>query len=237
MRIKRLKILLIDEVKLLREMEKTFLKREKFQILLAENGSEVLQKTKKEKPDLIVLDVKMPHIDGLTCGRRIKANPDTCNVPILLIASEQEKKLCRQTDFDDFIEKPVTRENLIKCISKFLIFENRQSERVPLTRKIYCLKKDQSEFELYSKNISKNGIFLKNKDPLSKGSLVEMKFSLKSKKSDAICATGEVVRIIEDQKDSHLIPGMGMHFKKIKQSDQCIIDDYIEKTLQSGFIA
>lgn len=232
-----MKILLIDEIALLKEMESSFLKRIKFQILLAENGSVAIQKAITEKPDLIILDTTMPQIDGLTCGQRIRDQLEAKKIPILLIASEQEMLPCRQAGFHDFIEKPVTQENIIKAISKFLTVKNRRSHRIPLSRKVKCLKKGQSSLELYSKNVSRDGIFLKSKDPLPKESIIEMNFALKSRGCGLIHAIGKVVRTVDDQKDSHLIAGMGVHFKRINERDQRDIGNYIERTLQHGSIS
>ncbi len=226
-----MKILLIDEMTLFREMDQSFLKRRGLQILLAQNGSEVVQKAIEEKPDLIILDAQMPQRDGLTCCKEIKAHPESENIPVLLMVSEKEAQQCQQAGFHDVIEKPITHDGIVESISKFLSVKRRRSHRFPFVRKVQCSRKEEALVDVYSKNISRDGIFLKSKNPFFKGSLLDMRFNLGRKECSEICVTGEVVRSVEYEKDSHLIAGMGVHFQNMQNKDQQSIANFIEKNL------
>jgi CheY-like chemotaxis protein len=226
-----LKILLIDEMVLLREMEQSFFKRKGLQILLAQNGAEVIQKAIEEKPDLIILDMKMSQADGVTCCQKIRTHRETENIPILLMASEKEAREFQQIGIHGFIEKPITQNSIMENLSRFLSVKRRRSHRLPFVRKVHCSQEEESAVDLFSKNICRNGIFLKSKSFFPKGSVVNMCFNLLRREGSEIKASGEIVRSVEYEKDSHLIAGMGVHFQNIQKKDQQLIADYIEKNL------
>ena len=69
------KILLVDDVKLLLEVQKKYLSASLIQILTACDGHEALEVAGKERPDLIIMDNYMPRMDGITCCRLIKQKP------------------------------------------------------------------------------------------------------------------------------------------------------------------
>lgn len=226
-----MKILLIDELALLKEMEQSLFKRSGIQITLAENGAAMIQKAIKEKPDLIILDTQASQIDGLLCCQKIRAHPEAGKVPILLIASEGEVKQLQHAGFNDLIKRPIVQDSLMESITRCLHVKKRVSERVPFIRKVKCCQKNELPFNLTSKNISRNGMFLKSKIPLSLGNHIQLQFGLSRKSVSELNIVGKVVRKVEDKKDSHLIAGMGVHFQKMQHKDINTIAAYIEKKI------
>src|SRR6185369_12372842 len=81
-KMKRKKVLLVDDVHLIIELEKAFLKGLPVDLLIARNGVEALELVNKEHPDLIYMDLNMPVMDGLTCCRALKSNPETMAIPV-----------------------------------------------------------------------------------------------------------------------------------------------------------
>ena len=81
------KILLVDDVRLFLELEKTFLRRVVCEILTASSGEEALEVLRLERPALIVLDDQMPGIGGLETCRRIKSDPDLRSTIVLMASS------------------------------------------------------------------------------------------------------------------------------------------------------
>lgn len=228
-----MKILIIDEWSLLKEMEQSFFKRSGIQITLAEDGAAMIQKALTEKPDLIILDTQASQIDGLLCCQKIKAHPEGGNVPILLIASEGEIDHFLHAGFHDLVQRPVTQKGLMENITKYLHVKKRISERIPFTRKVKCCRENDLPFEFTSKNISRNGMFLKSKRPLSKGDRLQLSFRMSKKISSGMNIDGKVVRIVKDEKDSHLIAGMGIHFQKMLDKEKGMIAAYIDKKLHA----
>lgn len=226
-----MKILLIDEIALLREMDQSFFKRKGLQILLAQNGSEVVRKAVEEKPDVIIVDREMSQVNGITCCKKIRAHAELENTPILLMASEREAQHFQQMGFHGFIEKPIKKEAIMESISRFLSVKQRRSQRLHFVRKVRCSHAVESDVDLFSKDICKNGIFLKTSNPFPLGSTVNMHFHLIREGYGEINTTGKTVRSVEYEKDSHLIAGMGVHFQNMRRRDQQLIAEYIDKNL------
>ncbi len=110
------KILIVDDVMSNILLLKVLLTNEKFQIVTAGNGTEALEQVEKEKPNLILLDVMMPDINGFDVAQKLKANPDTADIPIIfLTALNSTTDIVKgfQVGGNDFISKPFNKEELI----------------------------------------------------------------------------------------------------------------------------
>ncbi len=82
---------------------------EEYRICLAENGKEGLELLKKESPDLIITDIMMPEIDGITLTRQIKSNKHTMHIPLVILSaknSHEEKTIGIESGADVYIAKP-----------------------------------------------------------------------------------------------------------------------------------
>jgi len=91
------------------------LKRLGFAVVSADNGMGGVEKAITEKPDLILMDIMMPGMDGREATRRIRFNPETKDIPILAITSlfrESELRGCIEAGCNDYIMKPFTFEKL-----------------------------------------------------------------------------------------------------------------------------
>jgi len=115
------KILIVDDDAAIRDILGLMLTEEKFIVEKAKNGKEALKKIDKNKPDLIILDYIMPVMNGLETCRRLKNNPVTRDIPVLLCTAtpikEAEKKRIK---IDDYIGKPFKLEKIRKKIYKIL---------------------------------------------------------------------------------------------------------------------
>jgi len=110
------KILIVDDVVSNVLLLKILLTNEKFQICTASNGRECVEKTKSERPDLILLDVMMPDLNGFDTAVILKNDPETANVPIIfLTALNTPSDLVQgfKVGASDFLTKPFNKEELI----------------------------------------------------------------------------------------------------------------------------
>ena len=108
------KLLLVDDVALFLQLEKTFLTRSTFKIDTATNGEEALKRARLGKPDLIVLDLHMPDMDGDVVCRLLKGDPDTSAIPIIMLSSgqkEEDRKRCLDAGCQAYLTKPVKKRN------------------------------------------------------------------------------------------------------------------------------
>ena len=103
------KILAIDDEALILDLVKIALETEGYDVITAERGSVGLEKAFSEKVDLILLDFMMPDISGFEACRRLKTNPATSNIPIVVLTgrvSEDDIRKIMDTGAVDYITKP-----------------------------------------------------------------------------------------------------------------------------------
>ncbi|MBI3314038.1 MAG: response regulator [Candidatus Omnitrophica bacterium] len=115
------KILLVDDDLDFVQILEFDLKKHGYEILTAANGEDGLEKLKIHKPALIILDIKMPKMDGYTFVRRIKKDPETKHIPVIVLTSyEPMKDMFQLEGVQDYVVKSVNMESLITSIEKNL---------------------------------------------------------------------------------------------------------------------
>ncbi len=117
------RILIVDDTSLNVKLLAAKLAHEYYVVSTAENGEEALQKAALEKPDLILLDVMMPVMDGFETCRRLKADPATAHIPVIIITAltdiaDRVKGL--EEGADDFLAKPINDLALMARIKSLL---------------------------------------------------------------------------------------------------------------------
>ncbi len=117
------KILIVDDEPDILEFIKYLLDREDYQVETAANGIEAIQKAKSFKPELILMDVMMPVMDGIEACRQIKLQPDTKNIFIIFLTarSEEYSEIAGfEAGADDYINKPIKPRVLLSRIKAML---------------------------------------------------------------------------------------------------------------------
>lgn len=117
------KILLVEDDELNRDMLSRRLMRRDYEVVIAEDGEQGLAMASGEKPDLILMDLSLPVMDGWESTRRLKADPRTKSIPVIALTAhampgDREKSL--QAGCDDFETKPVEFQRLLDKIEMFL---------------------------------------------------------------------------------------------------------------------
>ena len=119
----RSKILVVDDIPLNRKLEKTYLESAGYQVTLANDGVEALQRVDEDNPDLILLDVMMPKMNGFQVCRRLKHTEDTRFIPIIMVTALNEiedKVKGIEAGADDFISKPFNKLELLARVKSLL---------------------------------------------------------------------------------------------------------------------
>ena len=117
------KILVVDDEIDVVGVVEMLLELEAYKVLKAYDGKEALEAVEKEIPDLVILDIMMPEIDGVEVCRRFRANEKLNNVPIVMFSakiSAYDKKESFEAGADGFISKPFNARGFISGIKTYL---------------------------------------------------------------------------------------------------------------------
>src|SRR3954454_11257322 len=119
----RKKVLLVDDSNTVLMMEKMILSKGSFEIVLARDGVEAVAKAKSENPDIILLDVMMPKLDGLSACAAIRAEPTTAHIPIIMVTTRGEESSIEpafRNGCTDYVTKPINGLELLTKLQNIL---------------------------------------------------------------------------------------------------------------------
>ena len=115
------KILIVDDAEFLRMRISKMLIGDGYEVVEAENGAQAVEKFQKEKPDVVLMDITMPEMDGLTALKKIRGLDSKAKV-IMLTALGQESVVLEaiKSGARDFVVKPFERERVLNAINKLI---------------------------------------------------------------------------------------------------------------------
>lgn len=130
----RKRILVIDDNRALASATERILQKQDFEIITALNGADGYDKAKKVMPDVIILDVITPGIDGYEVGRQLRGDHETSDIPLIFLGAEentnskrsasgvglQEINIAFECDANDFLQKPVTADDLVRSVKNVI---------------------------------------------------------------------------------------------------------------------
>jgi PAS domain S-box-containing protein len=115
-----------------------YLQLQGYRVIVARNGEEAIERVKEERPDVILMDVQMPGMDGLEATRRLRANSELADVPIIALtalAMPGDQERCLEAGTNEYLSKPVSLKGLVEMIEAQLSeLEDFGNEGLPQTR-------------------------------------------------------------------------------------------------------
>jgi CheY-like chemotaxis protein len=118
------KILLVDDSKTALMVERSILeKRTNYQCVTASDGLEAVSKAGSEHPDLVLMDVVMPNMNGFEACKKMREKAETQNIPIILVTTRGEENYMEagfQSGCNDYLTKPVNGEELVRLLQSYL---------------------------------------------------------------------------------------------------------------------
>ena len=137
------KILVVDDETYIVELVKFNLEKEGYQVIVANDGKTALDMVRTEHPDLVLLDIMIPHVDGLEVCRILKQNPDTNSIPIIMLTAkgdEIDTVLGLEMGADDYIKKPFSpREMVARVKARLRALKILEAEKA-VGEKAYVIK-------------------------------------------------------------------------------------------------
>ena len=117
-------IMVVEDNELSRDALSRRLERRGYRIVLAVDGEQAIKLGRNEQPDLILMDLGLPRVDGLEATRRLKADPTTGKIPIIVLSAHamtNDRDTALQAGGDDFDTKPVRFQALLEKIEVLLM--------------------------------------------------------------------------------------------------------------------
>jgi two-component system alkaline phosphatase synthesis response regulator PhoP len=150
----REKILIVDDEKDILKMLDYNLKKEGFRTILASDGEEALDAAVKEHPDLVLLDLMLPGMDGLEVCKALKKESKTASIPIIMLTAktqESDKVVGLELGADDYVTKPFSPRELIARV-KAVLRRAREKEKAPEVLRVGDLAIDFAKIMVSVKN-------------------------------------------------------------------------------------
>lgn len=213
------KILLVDDVKVFLEVQKEFLRPSPVKVLMAKNGAAALEVVRKEKPDLVVMNVEMPVMDGITCCRLIKGDAQLRSIPVILISSDGSQEVAdasHRAGCEMFLKKPVFGREFLNMAHAFVPAVERRRPRVPC-RVPVTVQVDGRTFEGITWEIGMNGLYVVAEGDVAQGSDVVTSFRLPTNTYAVTVARGRVAwtNPPDALSPTALPAGFGVEFREI----------------------
>jgi len=212
------KILLVDDVKVFLDIQKEYLRPSPVRILTAKNGAEALETARYEKPDLVVMDVQLPEMDGLECCAAIKGDPLLSATPVILLSSNGNPELveaCLQAGCTRFLQKPVLARTFLDEAHAILPMIERRRPRV-LCRVPVTVEADGLVVEATSCDVSMNGMYVATGRKVASGSEAVVSFRLPTSSEAMTVIRGQVAWAYPPEQQVLARPaGFGVEFREI----------------------
>ena len=127
-------ILVVDDDPDIVAIAKTTLEKTGYVVQTAGNGLEVFSRLEEQKPDLIILDIIMPHMNGLEVLERLKETAETSSIPVILITAKIQQDMLRgdKLGADYYIPKPFTSSHLVN-VTSFLLSKDKNTQTKPIS--------------------------------------------------------------------------------------------------------
>jgi CheY-like chemotaxis protein/Tfp pilus assembly protein PilZ len=217
------KILLVDDARIFQEIQRDFLRFSPVSILTAHNGEEALAIMKSERPDLLVMDVNMPHMDGVACCKAIRKVPALSSLPVILVATSSgadDMASYRDAGCNGILHKPLQRREFLNRVHSFLPAVERREPRVPC-RVTVSIETRTGTFIGMSHDIAVNGLFVATDYVVDPGSEVVLSFTLPTCDDKVTVVWGRVAwcnnASVKSRKS--LPSGLGVEFLEITGQD------------------
>ena len=117
------KVLIADDSNVFRDLEAKILEMRGYTVVHAPNGAEALKHAIADKPDIILLDIQMPVMDGVQVLTALKHNPSTKGIPVIMISTigrEKDRDLLLRGGADAFLSKPINSRDLLRHIRQLI---------------------------------------------------------------------------------------------------------------------
>ena len=227
------KVLLVDDVEFIVDVMQSYLKKSPVVTCRASNGRSAIDMALLHWPDLIVMDVAMPEMDGVTACREIRKNDKLKDIPIILIYDPERDpspEELMQSGCSELVTKPLAREEFLTITHRHLFHIERRERRSPCQMTVN-FSVDGKTFQGLGVDISRSGMYVETREKGFGKSNVDVDFLLATVSERKIRAKGRIVWINQGHPRPNLAmpQGLGVEFQLVSEESRAIINKYLEE--------
>jgi CheY-like chemotaxis protein len=204
-------------------------------VILAQNGKSALKLIKAMKPDVVLLDIMMPLMDGVEVLRNLKSAEQTSDIPTIMLTTVPDTERyeeCKKLGCSSHLAKPIKVTELSDTLNKCITYaggKQRKFLRAVLEKPVMVTYKGEMQ-EHYGVSISEGGMYIRKVKPFPVGDEIYIGIHLKDNKD--LYLKGKIIHAISVREGIfHVVPGMTIEFKGLSSDDSEQLKDYIVSLL------
>lgn len=175
------RIIVVEDVNEFMQREQSLLNRQELNVLTVRSGDEALFRARNDKPDLVILNFFMPNLNGYAVCQKLKSDPGTEDIPILIISAhaDEDEDPCMITEeagCDGCIEKPILYENIVPAVEKLLEIPPRRHIRLR-TSLSGRIEDEDGLREAAILNLTPGGVYMETNPTPWPGDIIMVTFS------------------------------------------------------------
>ena len=219
---KPFRLLIVDDVQSHLDLERTFLRRAVCEVLTASTGLEAIRVAHEHRPDLIVLDIEMPEMNGIEATRVLSGTPALSAIPVVIVSGSRRKEEALAAGAREFAHKPLDEDRFLEMVRRFVPvpvrMDARREIRVPCT-----LVGPGGSLPGLVADVSVSGALVLTGASLAIGDRLHLAFALPGR-PPGVEVRGEayVVRRAES--------GYGLGFTALSDADRWRLQEFIAET-------
>ncbi len=218
-------VLIADDLKFFLEIEKSYLQRGGFEVLTATSGEEAVDIAQKRQPNLVLLDLEMPKMDGVAACAAMRKVAVLQATPIIIMSATgtpQNRERCLKAGCTEFVIKPEKPDELLGIVARILSIKKREAKRITVVFNVTGTHASRQVIG-QAKDLGEKGLLLETSTAISVGSVLELEFYLPGTRSQ-VKVKAKVVRAGKTPEGA---PQAGVEFIDLSQADQEAILDYV----------
>jgi len=226
-------VLIVDQTEFFLQVQRQFLRLSSLKVLTVASEDEAQLQISRHRPGLIFLDRGAPEFTGVEFCRRLKADPLTCRIPLVLLfasGDSEEEQLCRAAGCDAVLGKPLQRQTYLALGRRFFPAINRRELRVLCHATVFC-RVGENCFYGQCVDLSRGGMFLESDYPLEDNEPLQLSLSLPGSQDDQLLELNGRVAwknpVLHPLRSSYPA-GFGIRFENLGSAED-VLTGYIER--------
>jgi two-component system alkaline phosphatase synthesis response regulator PhoP len=226
------KILISDSADLIQALERDFLRRRNFHLLVARDGRQALEVMKREVPDLVCLDLDQPGMDGEAICAGIRREPQLRSVKVILVLSGrpiEELLPLSRAGCHEIVSRPIHRTSLVHLTRRLLEVGSRRKPRYRVSLPILFESRSGEAVVGHARNLSTGGMLLETDFSLPVVSEVTLEFELPGRTPPVRCRGRVAWSTSFLGEDADFPHELGIQFVDLQEEDKVALRAYIER--------